>query len=101
MTKFAALALLATLATFSLVPVVARAEAIAAVSTHSEDAAAIKISEGKMIYGVDGQRLAPVYRVDSDGSVQLILEGRPVTLPATVLSEVKGKLTASKSDLLR
>jgi len=92
MTKFAPLAFLATLATFSLVPV-----------AHAEDAAPLKISEGKMVYGVNGQRLAPVYRVNSDGSVQLILEGRLVTLPATGLSEVNGKLTApeSKADLLR
>ena len=103
MTKFAPLAVLATLATFSLVPMAAHAESIATVSAHAEDAAPIKISEGKMIYGVNGQRLAPVYRVNSDGSVQLILEGRLVTLPAAGFSEVNGKLTASenKADLLR
>ncbi len=93
MTKFAPFAILATLATFSLVPV----------AVHAEDAAPMKIAEGKMVYGANGQRLAPVYRVNSDGSVQLIMEGRLVTIPATVLSEVNGKLTSSenKGDLLR
>ena len=103
MTKFAPLAVVATLATFSLVPVAAQAETIAAVSAHADGSAPIKVSEGKMIYGVNGQRLAPVYRVNSDGWVQLILEGRLVTLPATGLSEVNGKLTSpeNKADLLR
>ncbi len=94
MTKFAPFAILATLATFSLVPV----------AVHAEDAAApMKIAEGKMVYAANGQRLAPVYRVNTDGSVQLIMEGRLVTIPATVLSEVNGKLTSSenKGDLLR
>jgi hypothetical protein len=93
MSKFTPLAILATLATFSLVPV----------AVHAADAAPAKISEGKMVYGSNGQRLAPVYRVNTDGSVQLIMEGRLVTIPATVLSDVNGKLTTSESkgDLMR
>jgi hypothetical protein len=91
MKKFAPFAVLATLATFSLVPVAVHAEEVG------------KISEGKMVYGANGQRLAPVYRVNSDGSVQLILEGRLVTIPGNVLSQVNGKLTSSenKADLMR
>jgi hypothetical protein len=56
-----------------------------------------------MIYGANGQRLAPVYRVNTDGTVELIMEGRLLTIPATILSDVNGKLTASenKSELLR
>ncbi len=93
MTKFAPFAILATLASFTLVPG----------AVHAEDAAPMKIAEGKMVYAANGQRLAPVYRVNTDGSVQLIMEGRLVTIPATVLSEVNGKLTSSetKGDLLR
>lgn len=102
MTKFAPLAVLATLATFSLVPLAAHADALVAGVAHA-DGATTKISEGKMIYGANGQRLAPVYRVNSDGSVQLIMEGRLVTIPATILSDVNGKLVSSQSkiDLLR
>ena len=93
MSKFAPSAILAALATFTLVPV----------AVHAEDASATRIIEGKMVYGTNGQRLAPVYRVNTDGSVQLIIEGRLVTIPATVLSEVNGKLTSSesKADLVR
>jgi hypothetical protein len=93
MNKFAPFAILATLATFSLVPV----------AVHAADAAPTKAAEGKMVYTANGQRLAPIYRVNTDGSVQLIMEGHLVTIPATVLSDVNGKLTSSESkgDLLR
>jgi hypothetical protein len=103
MTKFAPLAALATLASFALVPLVAHADAVVTGVSHAEGAAPFKISEGKMIYGANGQRLAPVYRVNADGSVELIMEGRLLTIPATILSDVNGKLTSSetKSELLR
>ncbi len=103
MTKFAPLAVLATLASFSLVPIAAHADALVTGVAHAESAAPVKISEGKMIYGANGQRLAPVYRVNSDGSVQLIMEGRLLTIPAAILSDVNGKLTSSenKAQLLR
>ncbi|MDE2301319.1 MAG: hypothetical protein KGK11_02050 [Sphingomonadales bacterium] len=93
MNKFAPFAALATLATFALVPV----------AVHAQDGVPAKAAEGKMVYGANGQRLAPVYRVNGDGSVQLIMEGRLVTIPATVLSDVNGKLTSSenKAELLR
>jgi hypothetical protein len=103
MTKFAPLAVLATLAAFSLAPAAAYADALVTGTAHVEGAAPFKISEGKMIYGANGQRLAPVYRVNTDGSVQLIMEGRLVTIAAGILSDVNGKLTSSqtKSELLR
>ncbi len=103
MIRFAPLAVLATLATFSLVPIAAHADALASGVAHSDGAAPFKIAEGKMIYGANGQRLAPVYRVNADGSVQFIMEGRLLTIPATILSDVNGKLTASQSraELLR
>jgi hypothetical protein len=104
MNKLAPLAVLATLATFSLVPIaVHAAETSQSVRAEVAVATPMKIAEGKMVYGNNGQRLAPVYRVNSDHSVQLILEGRLVTIPATVLADVNGKLTASetRADLLR
>jgi hypothetical protein len=90
MNKLAPLAVLATLATFSLVPIAVHA---------AETSQSVRAE----VYGNNGQRLAPVYRVNSDHSVQLILEGRLVTIPATVLADVNGKLTASetRADLLR
>ena len=40
---------------------------------------------GHMLYAAGGRRLAPVYRVLADGSPQLILDGRLVTVPASTL----------------
>lgn len=103
MIKFASLAVLASLAAFSLVPLAAHADELGAGVGHAYGPAPFKIFEGKMIYGANGRRLAPVYRVNTDGSVQLIIEGRLVTIPALILSNINGKLTSSqnKGDLLR
>ena len=89
MNKFAPLAAFATLATFALLPIVAHAEAA-------------KVVEGKMIYSAAGQRIAPAYRVNADGSVQIILEGRLITIPAASFSQANGKvvIASSKSDLM-
>ena len=58
--------------------------------------------KGKMLMASDGARLGQVYRVAADGSVQLILDGRMVSVPASTLSLVGGKLTTSltKRDLI-
>ena len=71
----------------------------AAPETASEAAVAVK---GKMLVGANGARLGPVYRVGSDGSAQLIIDGKMVTIPASTLSTVDGKLTTSlsKSEVL-
>jgi hypothetical protein len=55
-----------------------------------------------MVVAANGARLAPVYRVGPDGSAQIILEGKLVTIPATTLSMSGGKLTTSltKSEVL-
>lgn len=93
MNKFAPLAMLVTLATSSLMPG----------SLHAANAVSNAIAEGSMVYGANGQTLAPVFRVIDDGSVQLIMDGRLITLPATGLSQIDGKLMSaqSKADLLR
>src|SRR3546814_8136825 len=52
---------------------------------------------GKMLYAANGGRIASVYRVNADGSVQLILDGRMRTVPGNTLSMVDGKLTTSLS----
>jgi hypothetical protein len=65
----------------------------------STAAVAIK---GKMLIGANGARLGPVYRVGGDGSAQIIIDGKMVTIPASTLSTVDGKLTTSlsKSEVL-
>ncbi|MCW1429507.1 hypothetical protein [Novosphingobium sp. JCM 18896] len=59
--------------------------------------AAAVASQGKMIYTSTGQRLAPVYRVTGTGDAQIIHNGKLVTIPASTLSDVDGKLTTSLS----
>ena len=52
---------------------------------------------GKMLLGADGVRLGAVYRVTGDGSAQLIVDGKMVTVPAATISVVDGKLTTTLS----
>jgi hypothetical protein len=92
MKKLTPLALAAALATFSLFPI----------AVHAEEAA-VKAAAGKTIYSANGQRIGAIYRVNQAGQVQLIIEGRLVTVPSETISENAGKLTTSltKSDLLK
>jgi hypothetical protein len=64
-------------------------------------AAAVAV-KGKMLVASNGARLGTVYRVGSDGSAQIILDGKLVTVPASTLASVDGKLTTnlSKSEVL-
>lgn len=65
--------------------------------------AAVSVTAGKMLYSPTGSRIASVYRVTSNGDAQLILDGRLVTVPASTLSEVNGKIATSltKSEITR
>ena len=54
-------------------------------------------TEGKMLVASNGARLGAVYRVTGDGSAQLIVDGKMVTVPASTLSVVDGKLKTSLS----
>jgi hypothetical protein len=58
--------------------------------------------KGKIVVASNGARLGTVYRVGSDGSAQLIIDGKMITIPASTLSNVDGKLTTSlsKSEVL-
>ena len=97
MNKLAPLALAATLVTFTLAPAaVYAAETSQSVSAPAE-AAAVSVNAGKMIYGPNGQRIAPAYRVTSEGAVQVILNGKLVNIPSSTLSDVNGKVTTSLS----
>jgi hypothetical protein len=75
---------------------------LAAVAATTQDTAsaesgsgAVVASEGKMLIASDGTRLGVVYRVAPDGSAQIIIEGKLVTVPVTTLSNVEGKLKTS------
>lgn len=104
MNKFAPLALVATVATIALVPAtVFAAETSQTVRAEASAPSSVAVSAGKMLYGSNGQRVASVYRVNAEGNPQIILNGKLVTVPASSLSEVNGKLTTSlaKSELGR
>lgn len=75
----------------SLLVVVMMASALTAVAGEAVAEA------GKMLVGAEGVRLGAVYRVTTDGSAQLIVDGKMVTVPASTLSVVDGKLTTTLS----
>jgi len=76
----------------SLCALVTLSGALCAVSSEALADGPVK---GSMLIAANGARLAPVYRVGPDGSAQIILEGKLVTVPATTLSVTDGKLTTS------
>ncbi|HMK84476.1 MAG TPA: hypothetical protein VK437_00840 [Steroidobacteraceae bacterium] len=69
----------------------------------SADAAGSSLAtKGKMLITSNGARLGQVYRVGADGSAQMIIDGRLISVPASTLSNVDGRLTTrlSKSEVL-
>jgi hypothetical protein len=105
MTKFVPIALLATVATLAVIPsAVFAAEANQQVRAVADvQAAGATATAGKMLYGPDGQRIGSVYRANSNGDAQLIINSRLVTVPAATLSLANGKLATSltKSEIVR
>lgn len=96
MNKFAPLAALATVAALALVPTAVFAETTQAVREVTEEASApLQLNAGIMLYASNGYRLAPIYRVNAEGNPQIILNGRLVTVPASTISDVSGKVTTS------
>jgi hypothetical protein len=65
-------------------------------------AAPVSAVKGSILISANGSRLAQVYRVNADGSAQIIIDGRMVTVPAATLSIAGGRLTTSltKSEVL-
>lgn len=63
---------------------------------------AVVAVKGQMLVGANGARLGPVYRVSADGSAQIFIDGKLVSVPASTLSTANGRLTTSlsKSDVL-
>jgi len=70
--------------------------ALASLAAVAEEGAAVA-SEGKMLLAANGARLGAVYRVTADGSAQVIVDGKLVTIPASTLSVTEGKLMTSLS----
>ena len=74
--------------------ILAAAAALPTVAHAQEQApAAAHATPGKMLYSADGKRIAAVYRVQPDGSPQVILSGKLVTVPASTLTVEGDKLT--------
>jgi hypothetical protein len=82
--------------------VLATASAAAQDLSAGNEGATTVAEKGKTLVTSNGARLGQVYRVGSDGSVQMIIDGRMVAVPASTLSSVDGKLTTSlsKSEVL-
>ena len=76
--------------------------AATAQNASSVAATAVVAEKGKMLVTSSGTRLGTVYRVGADGSVQIIIDGKLVSVPASSLKNVDGKLTTSlsKSEVL-
>ena len=72
------------------------ANAQEAVTTEAAAPAEAKAVEGQLLYA-KGKRLAAVYRVNEDGSAQVILDRKMYVVPASTLSSENGKLTTSLS----
>ncbi len=88
--------------TTMFVALAAAAVLVTSAAIAQDQASAAVASKGQMLTTANGSRLAPVYRVGNDGSAQIIIDGKMVTVPATTLSSVDGKLTTSltKSEVL-
>jgi len=58
---------------------------------------------GKVLVDANGKYLGSIYKVAPDGSAQLVLEDRLVTIPASTISQTDGKFTTSltKRDILK
>jgi hypothetical protein len=74
----------------------------ASASAPEGTATPVSAVKGSMLISANGSRLGQVYRVVTDGSAQIIIDGKLVTVPATTLSMSGGKLTTSltKSQVL-
>jgi hypothetical protein len=57
-------------------------------------AAESEVARGELLTSAEGSRLGQIYRVNADGSVQ-VMEGRLVTIPASTLSAQNGRVITS------
>jgi hypothetical protein len=89
--------------TFSLIALAAvvALPGLAGAQTAAAAPAAQVATTGKMLYAADGKRVAAVYRVQADGSPQIILQGKLVTVPVSTVTVDGGKVvtTLTKAEL--
>jgi hypothetical protein len=81
--------------------VVALVSAVATLTAMAQTPGAFA-EKGKIVVTSNGSRLGTVYQVGTDGSAQIIIDGRLVSIPPARLSNVDGRLTTSlsKSEVL-
>jgi len=77
------LIVISLLSYFAMLPVV-RAQTAAEAAT--------AVTKGAMLFSADGSRLGSVYRVTNDGSAQIIIDTKIVTVPVATISTTEGKL---------
>ena len=98
MKKSVTLALIASAATMAVPSVVFAAESSQSVQAAAEEVAApVEVNAGQMLYSADGKRIAKIYRVNEEGSPQIIMDGRLITVPASTLTDMDGKVATSLS----
>jgi hypothetical protein len=76
--------------------------AVTAAAQAQSSPEAVVGAKGQMLVAANGARLGPVYRVGADGSAQIFIDGKLVTIPVATLSTANGRLTTSlsKSEVL-
>lgn len=76
---------------------------IASAPAMAQGSATVPVSTGKTVYDSEGHKVGRIYRVTSEGNLQIILNGRMVTVLASTLSDTNGKITTSvsRADLTR
>jgi hypothetical protein len=57
--------------------------------------AAAVVTKGVMLFSADGSRLGAVYRVADDGSAQIIIDTKMVTVPVATIATKEGKLVTT------
>ena len=71
----------------------ALASAPAAAETQATGAVAPE--RNQMLFDANGKRLAPVYRINDNGSIAIIINDKLRTIPSATLSVTDGKLTTN------
>jgi hypothetical protein len=69
--------------------------ALSPIASFAADAAQSVAVLGKMLYDVEGKRVAAIYRITDDGTSQVIVSGKLINVPSATLSVVDDKLTTS------
>ncbi len=82
--------------------VVLPVSALVSVNTAVAQDALAKAMVGKLLYDGEGKKLAAIYKLDPNGSPQILLEGKMVTVPLATLKKDEDKFTTSltKKDLM-